>query len=201
MANRHYNNNRRGQRLPHYDPGPGVDIHGMPVLDPTQNVMDLVNAAIKRQDDLRTQESLHLREIIVLERAHTAMLRELDTQLRHQEAARIDAIRAVDVGNVTRAAEVAATQAATLASQVTSAAEAMRNQVGAATAAAQQNLATSLEPIQTAINDLRKAQYEQAGLKYAQTEGKESNQWVIGAVIAAVGMVVVLIQLVLHFAK
>jgi cobalamin biosynthesis Mg chelatase CobN len=173
-----------------------VDIQGEPVIDPTKNVMDMVEAAIQRQDDLRTQESQHVREIIALERAHTALLRELDTQLRHQEAARIDAIRAVDVGNVTRAAEVAATQAATLASQVTSAAEAMRNQVGAATAAAQQNLATSLEPIQTAINDLRKAQYEQQGQKYAQSEGKDTSQW---TVVLIIGVVFSVIQIALHF--
>lgn len=34
-------------------PGLAVDSHGDPVVDPTQNVLDLVAAAITRQDDLR----------------------------------------------------------------------------------------------------------------------------------------------------
>lgn len=35
------------------NPGPGVDASGDPVIDPTRNVLDLVAAAIARQDDLR----------------------------------------------------------------------------------------------------------------------------------------------------
>jgi phage-related protein len=33
--------------------GPSTDRHNEPVIDPTKNVLDLVEAAIKRQDDLR----------------------------------------------------------------------------------------------------------------------------------------------------
>ncbi len=44
-------------------PGAGVDARGMPVLDPTKNVLGLVEAANKRTDDLAA-----LREIIIIER-------------------------------------------------------------------------------------------------------------------------------------
>ena len=82
-------------------PGLGVDYQGNPVVDPTKNVLDLVAAAIKRQDDLREAESRHVREIAGLRAEYTA-------ELRKAETARIDAIRAVDVGAVNRAAEVSA---------------------------------------------------------------------------------------------
>ncbi len=44
-------------------PGAGVDASGNPVLDPTKNVLGLVEAANKRTDDLAA-----LREIIIIER-------------------------------------------------------------------------------------------------------------------------------------
>jgi len=43
------------------DPGPGVDAQGQPVVDPTKNVLDLVEAAIRRQDDLRNVEAVNIR--------------------------------------------------------------------------------------------------------------------------------------------
>ncbi|HEY9413122.1 MAG TPA: hypothetical protein VIQ30_00050, partial [Pseudonocardia sp.] len=75
-----------------------MDSKGQPVLDPTKNVLDLVEAAIKRQDDLREMESQHQREIGDLRHQY-------EKELRKAETARIDAIRAVDVGAVNRAAE------------------------------------------------------------------------------------------------
>lgn len=161
------------------EPGAGVDSKGQPVLDPTKNVLDLVEAAIKRQDDLRQMEALHQREIGDLRH-------EYEAELRKAETARIDAIRAVDVGAVNRAAEVSATQAATLASQVATSAETLRAQVAAAAQAATTALAAALEPIQKDIADLRKTQYEQAGQK-AQTieSGTGSRAW-IGLAIAGV---------------
>src|SRR5688572_11724945 len=45
-------------------PGPGVDAQGQPVIDPTKNVLDLVEAAMRRQDDLRHAENRAIREKI-----------------------------------------------------------------------------------------------------------------------------------------
>jgi len=55
--------------------GPSTDRHGAPVVDPTKNVLDLVEAAVdalkeslkagfERQDDLRALESTHFRELL-----------------------------------------------------------------------------------------------------------------------------------------
>ena len=88
-------------------------------FDPTKNVLEHVAAAIQRQDDLRESESRHQRELGGVREHYAA-------ELRRAEAERIDAIRAVDVGAVNRAAEVASTQALTLATQVTTSTETLR---------------------------------------------------------------------------
>jgi hypothetical protein len=152
-------------------PGPGVDSEGRPVIDPTENVIAILAAAVQRQDDLRTAEARHQREL--------ASLREgFAEKLRVAEKDRIDAIRAVDQGNVVRAAEVQSALAGTLATQVTTTADAFRTALTAA-----------LEPIQRDIADLRKTQYEQAGQKINVTETQAasggSRQW-IGLVIASI---------------
>jgi hypothetical protein len=143
--------------------GLGVDYRGNPVIDPTRNVLDLVAASVLRLDDLRTADSRHLKEITEVRFAY-------ESQLRQKESERIDAIRAVDVGAVNRAAEVSAQQATALASQVATSAEALRVQVEATRAQTAASLAAALEPIQKDIQELRKTQYEQQGQKQASAD-------------------------------
>ena len=162
-------------------PGPAVDRSGTPVYDPSKNVDALVEAAIKRQDDLRAAESAHVREISGVRTEYDARIRSFDRdqtalrayyeeKLRDKESARIDAIRAVDVGAVTRAAEVSATQAATLATQQQASADALRGQVEQARIATADALAQALAPITKSIEDLRAAQYQQQGEKSSKVE-------------------------------
>lgn len=162
--------------------GVGVDAQGGPVVDPTQNVLDLVTAAIQRQDDLREAESAHVREMMTL-RAHFYQ------ELREAESARIDAIRAVDVGAVNRAAEVAATQAGALAAQLIATAEASRVQVAAAASASVTSLAAALEPIQKDIRDLRDAQSRGQGGKEQTTDTRLN----IGAVLGGLSVLLALV--------
>jgi hypothetical protein len=169
--------------------GPAIDSYGLPVVDPTENVLALVEAAVKRQDDLRYLESEHIREVMRLRASFTE-------RWQQQEAARIDAIRAVDITAVSRAAEVSATQTMTLATQVASAAEAMRVQVAAAAVAAANNLTTALAPIQLAVNELRKSQYEMQGQRVAKLETKDNSQWIT---VLIIGVVFSVIQIALHF--
>lgn len=156
--------------------GLAVDSKGNPVIDPTKNVLDLVESAIKRQDDLRQADS----KLAEVRDQHAK-------ELRLAEAARIDAIRAVDVGAVKSAAEVQATQAGTLANQVATSAETLRTQVAATATAAETKLAAALEPIQKDIADLRRVQYEGVGQKtqVVETQAKTgvSGMW-IGVAIA-----------------
>lgn len=158
--------------------GPATDKRNEPVVDPTKNVLQLVEAAISRQDDLRAAEASHMRELNAMRDMHFESLRKA-------EAERIDAIRSVDVQAVQRAAEVQATQAATLAAQVTASAEAMRTQVAAAASAASIALAAALEPVQKDIADLRRVQYEAAGQKSQVGESRQNA----AAVYALLGLI------------
>jgi len=135
--------------------------------DPTANVIAILETAVKRQDDLRSAESVHLHELM------------------KAEGARLDAIRSVDMGAVAAAAAVATTQAQTLANQVAASAEAMRT-----------TLAATLEPIQKDIQDLRRAQYEAQGSKtqVVETRAAGSFSWqTAGVVIAALVLIATVI--------
>jgi hypothetical protein len=172
-------------------PGPSTDRDNRPVVDPTRNVLDLVDAAVKRQDDLRDMEGKHRDQLDVIRAQH-------NRELREAESARIDAIRAVDVGAVNRAAEVAATQALTLATQVATSAETLRTQVQAAATASTVALAAALEPVQKDIADLRRAQYEAQGQKAQVVEAREgigSTTQIIGAIVAVIIVAITLYAL------
>jgi hypothetical protein len=181
------------------NPGLGVDAAGLPAIDPTANVIALVNAAIQRQDDLREMEREHIREIL-------GIRFEYEAKLRAQEAERINALRLFDTAASARASEIAGIQASTLANQVAAAAEAMRNQVAATERAAATSLITALEPIQSSISDLRRLQYEQQGQRVAQTEVKlerredrDTSHWLIG-IVAAIGSALLVVFLT-HYLK
>jgi hypothetical protein len=164
-------------------PGPGVDASGWPVRDPTETVIALQAAAVKRQDDLRALEGIHVREILSSQKEHFAEILALreryEEKLANKESARIDAIRTVDVANVQRAAEVAAEAVQTLATQVPITAEAVR--------AAQ---AQALDPITKAIAELQRAQYELQGQKVGGVETKDSAAELAAALALAMNPVV-----------
>jgi hypothetical protein len=167
--------------------------------DPTKNVESLVEAAMRRQDDLREMQSRYTAIIGGMRETHATYVTELrsgyETKLRDAESGRIDAIRAVDVGAVNRAAEVSATQATTLATQVATSAEALRGQVEAARQQTATALAAALEPIQKDIQDLRRAQYEAQGKQGQVVETRDVRSasrldynLIITVVIAIVGI-------------
>jgi hypothetical protein len=205
-------------------PGPGVDVQGHPVKDPTENVLDIVDAAVKRLDDnldsavkrlddLRTAEEKRRDDldrqaehyegrIQRMADANTTERQAFNQQLRSAETARIDAIRAVDVNAVSRAAEVSAQQAATLAVQVQTSAETLRGQVAAAATATATALATALEPILKRLEELSRVQYEQQGQRAQVQESRGTNQWAIGfavsAALALISVVGFVIYVVAH---
>ena len=125
-------------------------------IDPTANVLQLVEAAVKRIDDLRTSADKHINEKIDI---HIAYMKELSLA----ESKRLDSIRSVDVGAVAIASEKAAATANVLATQVTQSAETLRALV-ASTAA---SVATNLAQVSTQLTDrlalLERKQYENQG--------------------------------------
>lgn len=148
-------------------PGEAVDAQGGPVVDPTKNVLQLVEAAVTRLNDLRESDSKWLHQL------QDAEARRIDEQLTLRadfadkltlaESKRIDAIRAVDVSAVAVASERATQQASVLANQVVTSADALRSLV-ASTATA---MAAQTQTLTTQFTDrlalLEKVQYENKG--------------------------------------
>jgi hypothetical protein len=165
--------------------------------DPTENVISLVDAAMKRQDDLREMQVRYVAQIGQMRENHATYVAEMrsryERQLREAESGRIDAIRAVDVGAVNRAAEVQATQANTLAAQVVTTADAFRA-----------SLASALAPIQASIEDLRRAQYEAQGQKTQVVEARDvrgETRLNTSQLIAVLGLLAAAITLILYITK
>lgn len=175
--------------------GPATDRNNAPVIDPTANVLLLVEAAVDRIDDMRDAAVRRLDDLRDLESRNAEQRERLRAQyedrLARAESQRIDAIRAVDVAAVQQAAQVASQQAQTLAAQVASSAETLRTQVQAAAQAATIALAAALEPVQKDIADLRRAQYEAQGQKtqVIETQSKGANSGLlVGLSIAGVSL-------------
>jgi len=143
--------------------------------DPTANVIALSKAAHVRQDDLRNAHARLVHAELRALRRMASMREQHDRELREAEAKRIDAIRLVDVQAVQRAAEEQRVAAATLATQVAVSAETLRTQVATTAAASRAEFITALAPITTAIEELRRAQYETQGQKSQVVEGRATS--------------------------
>jgi hypothetical protein len=71
--------------------GPSVDAHGDAVIDPTRNVLDLVAAAIQRQDDLRQAGYQAIRgEVRALADLTQSRFKGIDDQLAIIESRRVE---------------------------------------------------------------------------------------------------------------
>jgi len=143
--------------------GIGVDAHGGPVIDPTANVLSLVDAAVKRLDDLAEAdrrsnhlEHEHVREIATLRASH-------EKELRDMEAFRLNAIRQVDQLAVSTAADRALQAIQALAATTASNADNLRNALAStATTIATQTTAANAAMTER-IAALEKSSYLGAG--------------------------------------
>jgi hypothetical protein len=146
-------------------PGIGVDAGGGSTIDPTKNVLDLVEASIRRQDDLRRvveellkselqnvnskseMRSVQDRELLraATERLDSeAKLRaEFSQAIAATEKARVDAIRQVDKAAVDQAGTVATQTAANLAKTQTESAAVLSAQVNTSAEALRNLVATT----------------------------------------------------------
>jgi hypothetical protein len=152
------------------------------LADPTQNVRELFEAGMQRQDDLRELTAHYTELLATIRQAHINEVSDLrhryEAELRASETKRLDSIRQVDQAQVQRTADVQTAAAATLAGQVVAMAEAVRITSKA-----------DLEPIQKSIDDLRKAQYEQAGSRQQVGESRLNY----GAILGGLSLVAVLV--------
>jgi hypothetical protein len=150
--------------------GLGVDAHGDPVIDPTENVRELFEAGSTRQDDLRLAERrLQEEKILRVEIEMRALRREVEVRADHQhqidalESKRLDAVRTVDQLAAKTEADRASSAVTALANAATITAETLRSAVNTSAA----NLATQLDRTVTAITEriaaLEKSSYTGAG--------------------------------------
>jgi hypothetical protein len=155
-------------------PGRGIDAFGGGVVDPTENVKDLVqadkesNALLRasekeRIDDLRRADKELARAQVQHTRQILALTTRYEDKLRVAEKGRIDAIRAVDVGAVAVAAERSSQQAAMLASQVTQSAEILRALVQSTASALENRLQSLSNGLTERLAAIEKTQYESKG--------------------------------------
>ncbi len=154
--------------------GLAVDSEGNPVIDPTENVLALVVAAVKRQDDLRVAAEKFMEAELTHVRLTEALRAEHSRELNDKESNRLDAIRQVDVQNGNAAAAAAADAIRVLAATTAANAEKLRTDLNAtaatmakqtadvaATMAAQQ--AGTVAGITERIAALEKSSYEGIG--------------------------------------
>lgn len=141
-------------------------------IDTRESFFREVTGARQFEEALREAETRRLNEIAALDRAYAK-------EIRDNEKQRIDDIRAVDVGAVGKASEVAAAAASQLAQTLSATAEVQRTA-----------LASTVAPILATLENLRTRLDQMAGAKTEQTEGKQdtrqgtqNNQWLIGVVI------------------
>ena len=130
---------------------------GGPYTDPTHNVLLLVEAAVKRLDDLYEEGFRRLDETL---RIHLAYIDKLNAA----ESKRIDAIRAVDVAAVAIASERASQQAIVLANQVAASAETLRALVATTASTVAQQLQQVSNQLAERLTLLERSQYENKGL-------------------------------------
>lgn len=132
--------------------------------DPTYNVLQLVNAAVKRIDDIRDLVSKSNK------REKKALRRELKLHVKYgeklsmAESNRIDAIRQVDVAAAQTERDGAGQRALVLANQLTTSAETLRALVSSTAATIAAQMQQTNTQFAERITQLEKAQYEKTGL-------------------------------------
>ena len=124
--------------------------------DPTKNVLDIVAAEAKRQDDLRVAESRRIDEKMLLVSKYEALIAKA-------EAKRIDSNRAFDVDAIAVAATKAELTAGVLAANVGIQAETLRKLVESTAKAAAESLERWASTIAERLSVLEAARYENKG--------------------------------------
>jgi hypothetical protein len=151
-----------------------ADASGGKTVDPTRNVLDLVNAANRRQDDLREAERRynnlaieHMKEISAL---HAVYQREILTmtglhqsRLDKAESSRIDSIREVDRLATATTAMQSRAETATLAASQAAQAETLRAAVANTATTMATQLANTIDAVNKRIASLEQASYEGQG--------------------------------------
>lgn len=211
------------QPQPQGNPGPATDRYNEPVVDPTKNVLDLVTAAIQRQDDLRDAEARHLKEILDLRAEFSREIRQaenlrqqtvnqerfasVETQLDLVERQRVEQKK--DTKDAVDAALAAAKEAVkeqTTASQLSigkseASTKEQLNQLSATFVTAQEGQRQAIISLTTRVERMENARTNAAEQK---TDTRSNAGFVFGAVgmvVGVLGTIGLIISLVLRAAS
>jgi hypothetical protein len=183
----------------------------IPLIDPTANVLQLVNAAMNRQDDLRKSEARRQDELAKIREQCAREDRKAQAHLAKAESKRVDALalaesRRIDAvlaqlrADAALANEKTTSTAATMALQVSTVAETLRAQQAMTTA----TTAAQIETLRKNFEDqrqqdrtttdarvtlLERSRYEIGGRDEQRGEGRQNNQWLVGVVVVLVAAV------------
>ena len=109
--------------------GLGVDYRGRPVVDPTENVIALVEGNAKAAAALREADNRYYDEVMKNLKEMSNLRAQHQRELDGAESARLDSIRKVDREDGNRTALSAQNAITTLATTTNTMAETLRNQV------------------------------------------------------------------------
>jgi hypothetical protein len=186
---------------------------GVP-YDPSKNVLDLVNAAVKRQDDLREQARSYQKIIDEIRAERDKERADHAKEIRLADSGLYAAIRTVDREDVAKTAASAQTAISTLAKQTTDLASTLQKTLGDTAIAVEQRQSAFASEMSKRISALElqasERQGNQAVAAPIQLEMKEtlnrlaaaqqanvgksegiSNVWTVGVAAAALLMTMV----------
>jgi hypothetical protein len=152
-------------------------------IDPTANVLEHVRLHSLRQDDLRKADSEYLRREMNLRAEHAR-------QLAAAEKERLDAIRAIDAQSINLASSAVSQVQAAMDSKINLVAE-----------RSQQQLQGTATLIQDRLASVERQQYVNAGAKVQQVEGRQANQWALGAGLSVLGLCIAAASIVIALAQ
>jgi len=174
-------------------------------VDPTANVLALVAAETKRQDDLRMSEFKRQDDLNAQERRHRAEIREqMNTQLESRlvaEKDRVNALLQAQQAAVALDRTRAELTASALAERVDTSAKTLSAQVETTAKAAESAVSAAATALNARIAPLEQFRFEQGGAKIQQTETKTDNRWIIGLAISAPSFLLAVIALVYALTK
>jgi hypothetical protein len=185
-------------------------------IDPTANVLKLVEQAmlrqddlrlaeLRRQDELRTAEAKRRDDLFAVEQRHRTEMREmmavqLDARL-NAEKERVNALLAAAQAAVALDRTRAELTASALAERVDTSAKTLSAQVDATAKAAESAVSAAATALNARIAPLEQFRFEQGGAKLQQVEGKSDNRWAIGLAMSAPSFLLALIAIVYALAN
>lgn len=200
--------------------GPATDKHNEPVIDPTKNVLDLVAAETKRQDDLRAAESLHIRDMLNLRAEFAKELRaaedirqqtvnqekfaSIETQLSLVERQRVeqkqDTKAAVDAA---LAAAKEAVKEQTTASQLSigkseASTKEQLTQLSATFTTAQSGMSAALVGLTTRVERIENAR---TAVVDQRTDTRGNVGMVVGLVGGSIGVLSLIVSVVVYLIR